>query len=200
LKRIHVGHWTVYRHRVKTSQTKSPQRYILNIKANLDALEISVAQHTDMLANAEQKIEERIQHVEARITAGDSAMQTEFGLVDSKVEEVTKVAKAGHDLATATAATNHAVQNKIVELEAKIAMAPTGGHLAGGGMGPLTMRGKPISEVKVISGLATMGSDRTAFREWSDKFKNALSQAGPGVKAFMNKVEMFPILKRAHHR
>jgi len=138
-----------------------------------------------MLASAEQKIEERIQHVESRITAGDTAMQTEFAVATSRVEDVAKMAKTSRDIATATAATNHAVQAKIVELETKIAMAPTGGTGAGGYAGTSAMRGKPIPEVKVVSGLATMGSDRAAFREWADKFKNAITQARPGVKAFL---------------
>ena len=51
---------------------------------------------------------------------------------------------------------------------------------AGGGNG-----GKPILESKAIAGLGKLGSDKSEYRLWREKFENAMDQVRPGSKTLL---------------
>jgi len=54
---------------------------------------------------------------------------------------------------------------------------------------------KPILEYKAILNLATLKSDKTEYREWSDKLKNAMLQIRPGSRVFLTEVERCPLMQ-----
>ena len=45
-----------------------------------------------------------------------------------------------------------------------------------------TKTGRSVLESKAISGIKTLGSDKTSFRTWHEKLVNAMSQVIPGSR------------------
>ena len=100
-------------------------------------------------------------------------------------------AKAG-ELETAIAGNKHAVGQEIQDLKSRLDQLfselgekikkmegeSTGRTGVGNG-------GKPILESKAIAGLGKLGSDKSEYRLWREKFENAMDHVRPGSKTLL---------------
>ena len=63
--------------------------------------------------------------------------------------------------------------NEVNSLKARMSTLP---DIAGGGQREGHSKLKPITEYKAISELASLGKDKTMYRDWNIKLKDALEQ------------------------
>ena len=89
--------------------------------------------------------------------------------VNTKIDEVNKVAAQGRDVATANSANNDLPKAKIVELETKVATIQS----------PASLRGKLISEAKVVSGLTALGPTEQPFVDGKTSSRTHLLKPDP---------------------
>ena len=94
--------------------------------------------------------------------------------------------RSSDEAATRMVETFKSVQQIFEDMNAAIESAETA--IAEGESRVTTSHRKPLSESKCVSNLKILGSDKSEFKNWNEKFINALSQSlGRTWRTFMKK-------------
>jgi len=193
------------------------------LKTQVSKVETQLNDHAKLLQTADATHASQMSDLENRLKSGNDTIQAGMAAIEAEIQGNKNDLVALNNRITAVEATGGTVDptaimntikttvdtsikdtkieaaDKLTALETRIrddlvklhGMIPKEGSK--GWMG--NSSSKPILEYKAILNLATLKSDKTEYREWSDKLKNAMLQIRPGSRVFLTEVERCPLMQ-----
>jgi len=198
--------------------TTNLQTEIMALKTQVSKVETQLNDHAKLLQTADATHASQMSDLENRLKSGNDTIQAGMAAIEAEIQGNKNDLVALNNRITAVEATGGTVDptaimntikttvdtsikdtkieaaDKLTALETRIrddlvklhGMIPKEGSESWMG----NSSSKPILEYKAILNLATLKSDKTEYREWSDKLKNAMLQIRPGPRVFLTEVEM----------
>ena len=137
--------------------------------SGMQTIETQIATVQSQIQGADQLYKSSGTALEGRLTAASGALEVRLAAIEGMTAEMTAIKGAQSQLTRDQVTMSDGLKSKFAEIEAALLTK-------GPDQGPKReFEGKPLMEYKMIGDLGKLSNDKSGFRDWKEKTKDALS-------------------------